>query len=493
MPITMRFLTKAVRFHLTAAMLVIGAVDGTRTPAFAQNISEKNAKAELAIQSVKRAKTAHEALGVSESAPADEIKIAYRRLQMLLHPDRTKAAGASDAAKKINAAYDLLTASAGERRILRSSWESTYGTADSARPHRPSYSGGSSYPRHSSGYGHCPDEYEDILRRQAEEAARDRSVRKKRLLAQGGGMAAGLTVIIATQGKNSDSKSKGCVPRSPTDGSCAELLKAQCLEETQKIAGSCAKVDATPGASAFIKAMIQNKQEIDISVLEFAAQSGHAIDASQLPEFIDWKKRFSDSFPKTTVSPVELMSTAKASLPGGNMDGAVLISAYQALSNSLRSDDAYRFADSLARGAKEGSLDPTIFAPTFQLLTNYFRADDAATSAYKLARAVKAEKLTIEDFNVAFTTFASRQYASTSFEEAKQLAEKVKAGELDRDVVLKLYETFLASPDEQYQDAVRVAKLAKEGTLKIDTFLDQYRKAKNTRFHSAALEEALNQ
>lgn len=51
----------------------------------------------------------YETLGVSQDAPADEIKKAYRRLARKYHPDVNKDAGAEDKFKEINAAYEILS------------------------------------------------------------------------------------------------------------------------------------------------------------------------------------------------------------------------------------------------------------------------------------------------------------------------------------------------------------------------------------------------
>ncbi|MDR0579106.1 MAG: DnaJ domain-containing protein, partial [Campylobacteraceae bacterium] len=54
-------------------------------------------------------KSLYETLGVSQSASADEIKKAYRRLARKYHPDINKEAGAEDKFKEINAAYEILS------------------------------------------------------------------------------------------------------------------------------------------------------------------------------------------------------------------------------------------------------------------------------------------------------------------------------------------------------------------------------------------------
>jgi curved DNA-binding protein len=54
-------------------------------------------------------KSLYETLGVSQSASADEVKKAYRRLARKYHPDINKEAGAEDKFKEINAAYEILS------------------------------------------------------------------------------------------------------------------------------------------------------------------------------------------------------------------------------------------------------------------------------------------------------------------------------------------------------------------------------------------------
>lgn len=51
----------------------------------------------------------YEVLGVSKSASADEMKKAYRKLALEWHPDRNKAANASEKFKEINEAYAVLS------------------------------------------------------------------------------------------------------------------------------------------------------------------------------------------------------------------------------------------------------------------------------------------------------------------------------------------------------------------------------------------------
>lgn len=51
----------------------------------------------------------YEVLGVSKTASADEMKKAYRKLALEWHPDRNKAANASEKFKEINEAYAVLS------------------------------------------------------------------------------------------------------------------------------------------------------------------------------------------------------------------------------------------------------------------------------------------------------------------------------------------------------------------------------------------------
>ena len=51
----------------------------------------------------------YDILGVKKDASSQEIKKAYRKLALEHHPDRNKAAGASEKFKEINEAYEVLS------------------------------------------------------------------------------------------------------------------------------------------------------------------------------------------------------------------------------------------------------------------------------------------------------------------------------------------------------------------------------------------------
>ena len=50
----------------------------------------------------------YEILGVSPSAPAEDIKVAYRKAARLYHPDKNPDPAAADRFRRIQSAYELL-------------------------------------------------------------------------------------------------------------------------------------------------------------------------------------------------------------------------------------------------------------------------------------------------------------------------------------------------------------------------------------------------
>lgn len=62
-----------------------------------------------AVRKVKKCKNYYEVLGVTKEATDSEIKKAYKKLALLLHPDKNKAPGAADAFKAVGNAAAVLT------------------------------------------------------------------------------------------------------------------------------------------------------------------------------------------------------------------------------------------------------------------------------------------------------------------------------------------------------------------------------------------------
>ena len=58
---------------------------------------------------IMRVKDFYELFGVARGASESEIKSAYRKLALKLHPDKNTAPGAEDAFKKVNKAWDILS------------------------------------------------------------------------------------------------------------------------------------------------------------------------------------------------------------------------------------------------------------------------------------------------------------------------------------------------------------------------------------------------
>ncbi|KAK3281904.1 hypothetical protein CYMTET_10331 [Cymbomonas tetramitiformis] len=62
-----------------------------------------------AVQEILRSSDYYAMLGVANSANEDEVKKAYRKLALKLHPDKNQAAGAEEAFKKVSKAFDCLS------------------------------------------------------------------------------------------------------------------------------------------------------------------------------------------------------------------------------------------------------------------------------------------------------------------------------------------------------------------------------------------------
>merc|ERR1719213_1575456 len=60
------------------------------------------------VQQILRTKDYYEILGLPKSADEEDVKKAYRKLALKLHPDKNKAPGAEEAFKKVSKAVQCL-------------------------------------------------------------------------------------------------------------------------------------------------------------------------------------------------------------------------------------------------------------------------------------------------------------------------------------------------------------------------------------------------
>jgi DnaJ family protein B protein 12 len=68
-----------------------------------------DAAAEQACKDILNCKDYYDILGVSKSATTDEIKKAYRKKSLKVHPDKNKSESAQEAFKKLSQAYVCLS------------------------------------------------------------------------------------------------------------------------------------------------------------------------------------------------------------------------------------------------------------------------------------------------------------------------------------------------------------------------------------------------
>ena len=70
----------------------------------------------------------HRVLGLKKGASMDQIKKAYRKLALMYHPDRNRAAGAEEMFKEINEAYRILSGLDSAPPVHRASWSDEVST-----------------------------------------------------------------------------------------------------------------------------------------------------------------------------------------------------------------------------------------------------------------------------------------------------------------------------------------------------------------------------
>lgn len=82
-------------------------------PAFKQSESKENVEANKehmdAVKRIKKCKDYYEMLGITKEATDSEIKKAYKKLALQLHPDKNKSPGAAEAFKALGNAAGVLT------------------------------------------------------------------------------------------------------------------------------------------------------------------------------------------------------------------------------------------------------------------------------------------------------------------------------------------------------------------------------------------------
>lgn len=66
---------------------------------------EYSAEQSEAVKRIKKCKNYYEILGISKDATDSEIKKAYKKLALQLHPDKNKCPGAAEAFKAIGKCY----------------------------------------------------------------------------------------------------------------------------------------------------------------------------------------------------------------------------------------------------------------------------------------------------------------------------------------------------------------------------------------------------
>ena len=85
----------------------IGA--STNSPDSPSDGKEYTAEEEEAVEKVRKCQDFYEILGVTPDTPESDLKKAYRKRSLQLHPDKNRAPGATEAFKALQRAFDVLS------------------------------------------------------------------------------------------------------------------------------------------------------------------------------------------------------------------------------------------------------------------------------------------------------------------------------------------------------------------------------------------------
>lgn len=108
------------------------------------------------VQKVLRCRSHYEVLRISHHATYSEVKRAYKRLALRLHPDKNRAPGAEEAFRRINEAADTLT---DNQKRIDYNMRIAVGDSLNNHIHREGGAGG------DADGDECGDEYEQLHRR----------------------------------------------------------------------------------------------------------------------------------------------------------------------------------------------------------------------------------------------------------------------------------------------------------------------------------------
>nr|XP_019530186.2 dnaJ homolog subfamily B member 14-like [Aedes albopictus]XP_029722998.1 dnaJ homolog subfamily B member 14-like [Aedes albopictus] len=100
-----------------------------------------------AVKRIKKCKDFYEVLGVTKESTDSEIKKAYKKLALQLHPDKNKAPGSAEAFKALGNAAAILT------DVQKRKQYDLYGSQDSSNRHHSNYSSNGGFNQHEYSFG----------------------------------------------------------------------------------------------------------------------------------------------------------------------------------------------------------------------------------------------------------------------------------------------------------------------------------------------------